>query len=421
MRSFGLMGCVLASLGVSAAAGTAFAADPVTIKLGSWRTEDIAVWQDKILPLFEARYPDIKVEFAPVNTNEYNAAIQSQMEAGAGPDLITCRPFDVNRDWIKRGYYEQLADLDGMKNFDETSRAAWTDDKNTPFCMPVAAVLAGFFYNIDIFNELGIQPPKTQEEFLAALRTIKDSGKYEPLAYGSADSWQLAYNGLYSIGPTYWHGEDGRHGLIDGKKKLTDPEFVAAFKALADWKPYLPSGYQSLSYPDMTQLFTIGKAAILPDGSWNINQVTATGLNIGVFAPPVAKDGDQRYLQEMPDMAIGINARSANKDAARTFLNWVAGPEFQEAYVNEAPGFFAMSNQKVAYKNALAQQFADLKTGARLTPRLALDRLSSGNPPLDDDIWRVVQTMMNGDSITPEAATAELQKGLSSWYGPQKN
>lgn len=421
MRSYGLMGCVLASLGIAATAGTAFAADAVTIKLGSWRTEDIAVWQDKILPLFEAKHPEIKVEFAPVNTNEYNAAIQSQMEAGAGPDLITCRPFDVNRDWIKRGYYESLADLEGMKNFDDTSRAAWTDDKNTPFCMPVAAVLAGFFYNIDIFNELGIQPPKTEAEFLAALKTIKDSGKYEPLAYGSADSWQLAYNGLYSIGPTYWHGEDGRLGLIDGKKKLTDPEFVAAFKAFDAWKPYLPSGYQSLSYPDMTQLFTIGKAAILPDGSWNINQVTSTGLNVGVFAPPVAKDGDQRYLQEMPDMAIGINSKSANKDAAKTFLNWVAGPEFQEAYVNEAPGFFAMSNQKLAYKNALAQQFADLKTGAKLTPRLALDRLSSGNPPLDDDTWRVVQTMMNGDSVTPEAATAELQKGLSSWYGPQKN
>jgi len=33
----------------------------------------------------------------------------------------------------------------------------------------------------------------------------------------------------------------------------------------------------------MTQLFTLGKAAILPDGSWDINQATSTGLNVGVF------------------------------------------------------------------------------------------------------------------------------------------
>lgn len=421
MRLRTMMGCALASLSVATVIGSALAAETVTLKLGSWRAEDLAAWQDHILPLFEAKHPGVKVEFTPINTNEYNAAIQSQMEAGAGPDLITCRPFDVNRDWIKRGYFEDLTGLDGLKNFDDVSRAAWTDDKGASFCLPVAAVLAGFFYNVDIFNELGLKPPTTQDEFIAVLKKIKDSGKYEPLAFGTAESWQLAYNGLYSIGPAYWKGEDGRLGLITGRAKLTDTGFVDAFKAFAAWKPFLPNGYQSLNYPDETQLFTIGRAAILPDGSWDINQVTATGLKIGVFAPPVAKAGDQRYLQEMPDMAIGINAKSAHKAAAKEFLDWVSGPEFQEAYVNATPGFFAMSKAKVAYKNALAQAFADLKTGAKLTPRLALDRLSAGNPPLDDETWRVLQTMMNGNTVTAEAAVAELQKSLSSWYAPQKN
>ena len=61
-----------------------------------------------------------------------------------------------------------------------------------------------------------------------------------------------------------------------------------------------------------------------------------------------------------------------------------------------------MSNQPVSYDNKLAQDFADLKTGAKLTPRLALDRLSAGTPPLDDETWRVLQVMFNGDE-TPEA------------------
>ena len=171
----------------------------------------------------------------------------------------------------------------------------------------------------------------------------------------------------------------------------------------------------------MTQLFTIGKAAILPDGSWDINQVTATGLKVGVFGPPAAKAGGDRYLQVMPDMAIGINVKGAHKEAAKEFLNWIASPEFQDVYVNQTPGFFSMSKDKVVYKNALAQQFADMKSSAKTTPRLALDRLSAGNPPLDDETWRVLQTMLNGDKLTPEQAAAELQKGLSSWYGPQKN
>ncbi len=407
------------ALGVVLAATAAPAlADPVTITLGSWRTEDLAVWQDKILPVFMAEHPDIKVEFAPTNTNEYNAAIQSQVEGGAGPDLITCRPFDVNNEWIGRGYFTKLDGLDGLQNFDDTAKAAWSTGGST-YCVPVAAVLAGFYYNVDIFNELGLKVPTTQAEFIDVLQKIKDSGKYAPLAYGAAESWQLAYNGLYSIGPAYWKGEEGRLGLIDGTKKLTDPEFVAAFKAFLDWKPFLPSGYESLAYADMTQLFTLGKAAILPDGSWNINQVTSTGLNVGAFAPPVANAGDQRYMQEMPDMGIGINAKSPNQDAAKTFLTWIAGAEFEQLYVNTAPGFFAMSSNKVTYDNKLAQAFADLKTGAKLTPRLALDRLSAGTPPLDDETWRVLQVMFTTGE-TPEDATAELQKGLASWYKPQQ-
>ena len=404
-----------ASLG--AAMGTALAADTVTLTLASWRTEDLAVWQDKILPVFEASHPGIHIEFAPVNTNEYNAAMQSQIEGGAGADLVTCRPFDVNNVWISRGYFTKLDGLPGLENFTETAKAAWSKDGST-YCVPAAAVLAGFYYNKDIFAELGLAVPATQAEFIDALQKIKDNGKYAPLALGSAEAWQLAYNGLYSIGPAYWKGEEGRLGLIDGTKKLTDPEFVAAIAALDAWKPFLPAGYESLTYPDMTQLFTLGRAAILPDGSWDINQVTATGLNVGVFGPPVPKAGDQRYLQEMPDMGIGINAKSANQDAAKTFLTWVAGKEFQQVYVDTAPGFFAMSDQPVTYANALAQAFADLKNGAKLTPRLALDRLSAGTPPLDDETWRMLQVMFNGDT-TPEQVAAELQKGLSSWYKPQ--
>jgi raffinose/stachyose/melibiose transport system substrate-binding protein len=404
------------TLGVSLAAIAMPALAQTTLTLGSWRTEDLAVWQDQILPVFNAAHPDIKVEFAPINTNEYNAAIQSQVEGGAGPDLITCRPFDVNNEWIQRGYFASLDGLPALEHYTDTAKAAWTWDGKT-YCVPTAAVLAGFYYNVDIFNELGLQPPTSAADFIAVLQKIKDNGKYAPLALGSAESWQLAYNGLYSIGPAYWKGEEGRLGLINGTKKLTDAEFVAAFQAFADWKPFLPAGQEAIAYADMTQLFTLGKAAILPDGSWNINQVTSTGLNVGVFGPPPVEAGGQRYLQEMPDMAIGINAKSPNIEAAKVFLEWTATAEFQQLYASTAPGFFAMSDLPIAYDNPLAQAFADLKTGALLTPRLALDRLSAGTPPLDDETWRLLQVMMTTDT-TPEAVTQELQAGLESWYKP---
>src|SRR6218665_1110677 len=166
-------GLAATTLGVSLVALAAPAFAQTTLTLGSWRTEDLAVWQDQILPAFNNAHPDIKVEFAPINTNEYNAAIQSQIEGGAGPDLITCRPFDVNNEWIGRGYFAKLDGLAGLANFTDTAKAAWTWEGAT-YCVPVAAVLAGYYYNVDIFNELGVAPPTTMAEFTTLLKTIKD-------------------------------------------------------------------------------------------------------------------------------------------------------------------------------------------------------------------------------------------------------
>lgn len=403
--------------GDSTASGGAGDGEQVTLVLGTWRTEDTAMWENDVLPVFEESHPNITVEYAPVDTNDYNATIQSQVQGGTGPDLIMCRPFDVNRAWIDDGYFDALDDLAAVKAFDETARAAWMGDDGTTYCIPTASVLAGFYYNKAIFDELGLTVPTTHDELVAVLQAIEDDGTYTPLALGSADGWQLAYNVLYNLGPAYWKGEEGRLGLIDGSKKLTDPDFVAAFQAAADLIPYLPDGYQSISYEDMMQMFTLGQAAILPDGSWDITAATATGLDVGVFAPPAATKGGQRYLQEMPDMGIGLNAASAHKDAAKEFLEWLGTPEFQALYVNKLPGFFSMGSEPIAYDNALAQEFAGLKDGAKLTPRLALDRLSAGTPPLDDETWRVLQLVFNS-GLSPQDATAELQAGLDSWYTP---
>lgn len=388
-----------------------------TLTVGTWRTEDAAMWESTIIPAFTEAHPEITVEYAPIDTNDYNAAIQSQVEGGTGPDVIMCRPFDVNRSWIEKGYFADISDLAAFDAFDDTAVAAWTGEDGKPYCVPVASVLAGFYYNKAIFDELGLEVPTTQQELLDVLAAIEDDGTYAPLALGTADGWQLAYNVLYQIGPNYWHGEDGRLGLIDGSKKLTDPDFVAGFTAFDQLKDYLPDGYESISYEDMTQLFNLGKAAILPDGSWQISQVTSTGLDVGVFGAPPASAGDQRYQQEMADMAFGLNAESKNADAARTFLEWLGTPEFQQLYVNALPGFFSMATEPVTYDDPLAQEFAGLKEGAGLTSRLALDRLSAGQPPLDDEIWRVTQLMYNS-GLSPEDATAELQDGLDSWYTP---
>jgi len=419
-----LAGALLAGMVVlSGCSGGGGSSDgEVTLLLESWRPEDAATWTTKILPVFENEHPGIKVEFTPTKATEYDAALKTRFQGGTAGDLITCRSGALNRDNIEAGFMQPLAGLSGLSNFDDLALSYWASSDGDPYCVPVASVMAAFFYNKEIFEELNIEPPTTQAEFIDVLDAIKADGNYVPLAVGGTpgDAWVLAYMGLYNIGPNYWRGEEGRQGLIDGSKKFTDPEFVEALEALQSWTPYLPDGVASVSYSDATQLFALGKAAIFPSGSWDINAVTETsGLDVGVFGPPLANAGDQLYVQSHPDMGIGINAASKHQKEAQIFLDWVASSEFQQLYANALPGFFGMGKEAPTLENPLAQAWADLTIGAELTPRLDQDILVGGNPDFEVTLENSLQQMMTAGR-TPQAVAQETQEGLEAWYPPQQ-
>ena len=159
----------------------------------------------------------------------------------------------------------------------------------------MASVIHGFIYNKDAFDELGIAVPTTEAEFFAALDKIKADGTYIPMAMGTNDQWEAATMGYQNIGPNYWKGEEGRLALIKGEQKLTDPHWVAPLRELAKWKDYLGDGFEAQTYPDSQNLFTLGRAAIYPAGSWEISPLQHAGA-VQDGRLPAAGDDRRRHL-----------------------------------------------------------------------------------------------------------------------------
>jgi raffinose/stachyose/melibiose transport system substrate-binding protein len=411
---------LLLGTSVLGTAGMAFAQDK-TITIESWRNDDLPIWNEKLIPAFEKANPGIKVVFAPSAPTEYNAALNAKLDAGSAGDLITCRPFDASLELFNKGHLAGLNDLAGMENFSDVAKSAWTtDDGKTTFCVPMASVIHGFIYNKDAFDQLGIAVPATEAEFFAALDKIKADGNFIPMAMGTKDLWEAATMGYQNIGPNYWKGEEGRLALIKGEQKLTDPAWVEPFAALAKWKPYLGDGFEAQAYPDSQNLFTLGRAAIYPAGSWEISGFnTQAQFKMGAFPPPVKAAGDTCYISDHTDIAIGLNAKSPNADAAKTFLTWVASPEFATIYANALPGFFSLSSTPVKMEDPLAQEFVSWREKCKPTIRSTYQILSRGTPNLENETWVKSANVINGTE-TPEAAAAELQKGLDSWYKPAK-
>ena len=415
-----LLTAILLGSSILASAGVASAQD-ATLTIESWRKDDLSIWQDKLIPAFEAKNPGIKVTFAPSAPTEYDAALGAKLQAGSAGDLITCRPFDKSLELYNKGNLADLTTLPGMENFSDVAKSAWTtDDGKATFCVPMASVLHGFIYNKDAFDQLGIKVPETRDEFFAALDKIKADGTYIPMAMGTKDLWEAATMGYQNIGPNYWKGEEGRLALIKGEQKLTDPDWVAPLEELAKWKPYLGDGFEAQTYPDSQNLFTLGRAAIYPAGSWEIGLFnTQAQFKMGAFPPPVEKKGDTCYISDHNDIGIGLNAASKNADAAKKFLSWVASPEFADIYANSLPGFFSLNSTPVKMQDPLAQEFVSWRGKCKSTIRSTYQILSRGTPNLENETWVETANVINGTE-TPEQAAKKLQDGLDSWYKPAK-
>jgi raffinose/stachyose/melibiose transport system substrate-binding protein len=414
-----MKGLLLAS-SILGSAGLAEAQD-VTLTIESWRNDDLAIWQEKLIPAFEAKNPGIKVVFSPSAPTEYNAALNAKLDAGSAGDLITCRPFDASLELYNKKHLADLTGLAGMENFSDVAKSAWTtDDGKTTFCVPMASVIHGFIYNKDAFDQLKLSVPTTEEEFFAALDKIKADGNYIPMAMGTKDLWEAATMGYQNIGPNYWKGEEGRLALIKGEQKLTDEPWVEPFRVLAKWKDYLGDGFEAQTYPDSQNLFTLGRAAIYPAGSWEISGFnTQAQFKMGAFPPPVKKAGDTCYISDHNDIGIGLNAKSPNAEAAKTFLTWVASPEFADIYANALPGFFSLNSTAVKMTDPLAQEFVSWREKCKPTIRSTYQILSRGTPNLENETWVASANVINGTQ-TPEDAAKKLQDGLDSWYKPAK-
>ena len=82
-----------------------------TLTIESWRNDDATIWKEKIIPAFQAKHPDITVEFNPTAPKEYNAALNARLEGGTAGDIITCRPFDASLELFNKGHLAPLNDL----------------------------------------------------------------------------------------------------------------------------------------------------------------------------------------------------------------------------------------------------------------------------------------------------------------------
>ena len=383
------------------ASAPAPAAKEVELTMGSWRTDDVAQMEN-LLAQYKTVAPNVTIKFQPTNPPDYNSTLRLQLEGGTGPDLMYARSYATGEELFTSGYFADCSSIPGLKeNFTPTALSPWQAKDGKMFAVPFAAVSHGVYYNKSIFEKENLKVPETFEDFIALCKTLKDKG-YTPLANGVKDEWDILECFFLGMLPNYVGGPAERVKYETGAKKLNDENFVNALTDVAACAPYLPKGFEAVTYNDSQAMFNSEQAVMFMDGSWTAGVYKDASFDWGVFAMP-ARKGAKTAVCFHPDLAITMNAATKYPEEAKAFLAWLCTKEGATTASENMPiGLFPVINFPITLADAHANEFLQLNKGKETDARFVWPAMMDWYAPMNQAVIGVLK----GSQTPKQAADA---------------
>jgi raffinose/stachyose/melibiose transport system substrate-binding protein len=419
MRKIGMLlaAAVVAIAPAACAPGTSGGGDGnVHLTVLSWRPEDTAGYQ-KIFAVYEKSHPKVTIDFKGIKNTEYATVLPTELaKSQGGPDIVQLKPYGPIQSLIAAG---DLVSLDGHLNTAgwpaNVLQAAKGQRDGKLYGIPYALQTLQVLYNKKIFAAQGMTPPATWADMLSDCGKLKKAG-IVPMATSGLQPWVLAIDHQI-FGVNRYGGDAFDAAVKSGAKNFTDPGYEASLSVIDSLKPCFPSQVTGVDYPDAQTLFSSGKAAMYPGGSYEVGPFLATtpDLQIGFFnAPPspgspIAQPLTSGYV----DGSYGVNAKSAHRAQALDLIDWMATPQFGRLFANLLKQIPAVPGTAPS-DPLLKQMLADYQAHGA-TYMMVVD-FGYGDPLGRDQEGTALQKMLGGTSQA--SAGQMIQKGISAWFKP---
>jgi alpha-glucoside transport system substrate-binding protein len=172
--------------------------------MGIWvGTEQEAI--EGVLDGFREAYPNVEATYIPAG-DELVTRLSTAIEGGNPPDLATVAQPGTIQDFAERNVIEPLdfARDAAVENLGEDVVASGSVDETLYGIFVKAINKSTVWYNVQAFEDAGVEPPETWEEFLEVAQTLEDSG-IPAFSLAGADGWTLTdlFENVYirSAGP----------------------------------------------------------------------------------------------------------------------------------------------------------------------------------------------------------------------------
>ena len=155
--------------------GAAASGDVKVIKLFHRFPDDPCnAFIEKKIAEYEAAHPDIKFEITSAQNQPYKEKIKVVVGSDECPDIFFSFCGEFSERFIREGLLMDLtpyleADPEWKASLMETQMNEYTTADGMVYGIPFRLDAKEFFYNVDIFNELGLKAPETWDEFIKVL------------------------------------------------------------------------------------------------------------------------------------------------------------------------------------------------------------------------------------------------------------
>jgi raffinose/stachyose/melibiose transport system substrate-binding protein len=313
----------------------------VTLNLFSNKSENINTYKG-LIEEFEAENPDIRIKFD--SPPEAETVLRTKLIKNDIPDVMLIAGNATYGELGRAGVLEDFADTELIDSI-QPSYLDMVDrlvgpEKDGVYGMPYATNANTVIYNKQKFEELGLEVPKTWDEFIAILEKAKAAGEI-PIYLTLKDAWTGMIS-LNSLGGNL-AGEEFAEKKSSGKTS-----FVKSYDEVADKLLTLTEyGHKDnfgIAYGDGNNAFAAGEGVMYIQGNWAIPEILKANpeAELGVFPMPVTNDPKQNKLVSGVDVLMTISKDSEHKQEAEKFLKFMLKKETAKQYIDEQKAFSAI-------------------------------------------------------------------------------
>ena len=276
---------------------------------------------------FEGACPDVTIDYQPV-AGDYPQQMLANFSAATPPDVFYVDS-SVAPEWIEEGFLLPLDDYISESGMDTSQfYPGYLDAFRGPdgqiYGLPKDASTLALFYNPDMLEAAGVEPPTNWEELAAAAETLT-SGDVTGLCLSPSLDRALAF--IYQNGGAIYN-DDFTEATFDTPEVRDAIEYYLGFfdddtgKSPAE----LGSGWCG-------EALGQEKVAMVFEGNWLIPFMEGTFADVPFAAAEMPAGTEQATLAFTVSYSIG--ADSANPEAGWSLLNYLTGPEGMKTWTSQ--------------------------------------------------------------------------------------